>query len=106
MMIIDNKKIDLTGDEYALYDKICRSYDRPNCKGEELFKGLFETDDNGIITFIVPPSIRQTSMEIYLFVSSIYQHQHMRILYNKFDALEKKLNDKMIELEKKAEKKK
>lgn len=78
--IIDNKKIDLTEDEFQFYQELCRSYDRPNAKGSDLFMGLFETDDKGIIVFIKPPSVRYTSMEVFCFVCALYQHQHIRLI--------------------------
>ena len=78
LRIIDNKKIDLTNDEYALYQKICRSYDRePGFKGEFLFKGLFQTDDRGKIVFLIPPSGKQFSLEVYLFLINIMVHQQL-----------------------------
>ena len=93
--IIDNKKVELTEDEWTMYKDICRSYDRQNFKGEDLFKGLFQTDDKGIIVFIMPPSGIQTSMEVFLFISAIFQHQHVRLMEGKVsslcDRVEKKL---------------
>lgn len=76
--IIDNKKISITDQEYNEYIKICRSYDRPHLKGEELFRGLFETDNEGIIVFIHPPSTRYTSMEAVIFLFYIMQSQGLR----------------------------
>lgn len=83
--IVDYKKIDLTDDEWDMYNKICRSYDRPNFKGEELFRELFETDDDGIIVFLKPPSKNYTSMEVFLFVMSIQVHQHLRVMHRQVD---------------------
>jgi hypothetical protein len=54
--IINNKRIDLTEDEWRLYQEICRSYDKPNFKGSDLFAELFETDAKGIITYLKPPT--------------------------------------------------
>lgn len=79
--IIDNKKIRMTNDEWEYYQLICRSYDRPAFKGEELFKNLFESDDNGIITFLKPPTTQYTSIEVFLFIVAIHTQQHMRIMY-------------------------
>ncbi|SRR5260221_5258968 len=93
--IIDNKKIDMTEDEYKYYTNICRSYDRTNCKGEELFKDLFETDDNGMIVFVRPSSTRQTSMEIFLFITSILHHQSIRMINKKVDALIEEVRKKV-----------
>lgn len=81
MRIIDNKKIDLTDDEWNMYQKIVKSYTTMTNKGEDLFMDLFETDDNGIIMFLKPPSKRQTSFEVFLFMMSIFQHQHLRLMH-------------------------
>jgi len=82
--IINNKRIDLTEDEWRLYQEICRSYDKPNFKGSDLFSELFETNEKGIITFLKPPT-RYTSMEVFLFMMSVMQHQHLRVMYNRID---------------------
>jgi hypothetical protein len=82
--VISNKRIDLSDDEWHLYQNICKSYDRPNFKGSDLFSELFETDDKGIIIFLKPPT-KFTSMEVFLFMMSIMQHQHLRVLYNRID---------------------
>ncbi len=82
--VINNKRIDLTNDEWRLYQEICKSYDRPNFKGSDLFAGLFETDDGGIITYLKPPT-QYTSMEVFLFMMCVMQHQHLRIMYSKVD---------------------
>lgn len=76
--IIDNRKIDLTEDEWKIYQKICRAYDidKRDIKGEDLFTDLFETDKNGIITFLKPPTT-VTSMEVFLFLVSVMVHQHL-----------------------------
>lgn len=97
--IIDNKKIDLTDDEYKLYGEICRSYDRNNFKGEELFRGLFESDDAGIIMFLRPPSTKHTSLEVFLFVSTIMNHQQLRAMHAKVDGLCAEMRSKINELD-------
>jgi len=76
--IIHNTKVSMTDREYEDYESISRSYDRANFKGEDLFKGLFNTDDNGNIIYIGIPSGVQTSMEIFFFVCALYEHQKMR----------------------------
>jgi hypothetical protein len=85
--IIDNKRLDLTADEFKLYQDICTSYDRPNFKGEDLFKGLFETDDRGRIIMLRPPNKKYTSMEVYLFLVNVMIHQHLGDACNQVDAL-------------------
>lgn len=107
--IISNKRIDLTDNEWQLYQDICHSYDKPNFKGSDLFAELFETDSKGIIIFLKPPT-RFTSMEVFLFMMSIMQHQHLRIMYQHVDEAiadcrqaTEKANALIIELEKRRE---
>jgi hypothetical protein len=85
LQIIDNKKVDMTPDEWSMYQKIVRSYTTMTNKGEDLFIDLFETDDQGIIIFLKPPSKRQTSFEVFLFLMSLMQHQHLRQMHAQID---------------------
>lgn len=96
--IIDNKKIDMTDDEWSMYNQICVSYDRPSFKGIELFRELFETDDYGIIVFIKPPSNRHTSMEVFLFISVVMLHQHIRLVEQRADEQMKEMSQKVDKL--------
>lgn len=91
--IIDNKKVSMTGAEFDLYTSICRSYDRKNFKGEELFKNLFETDENGVIVFIKPPTTAATSIEVFFFIIALFQHQNMRLQYQQFDQLKSEMRE-------------
>lgn len=83
--IIDNKKIDMTPDEWSMYQKIVKSYTTLTNRGEDLFIDLFETDDQGIIIFLKPPSTRQTSFEVFLFLMALFQHQHLRQMHAQVD---------------------
>jgi hypothetical protein len=83
--VVTNKKLDMTEDEWILYQKIIKSYTTITNKGEDLFIDLFETDDNGIIVFLRPPSRRQTSLEVFLFLMSLMQHQHLRVMHQQID---------------------
>lgn len=101
-VIIDNKKVDLTSDEYNTYKRIVDSYTIPPYqKGEDFFIDLFETDGEGVIIFLKPPSKRQVSLEIFLFMVSVFQHQHMRRLEEQVNSVCKRMEDKLKELEKK-----
>lgn len=79
--LIDHKRIEMTNDEFNAYKQICRSYDEPtaNRKGEDLFVDHFETNSQGIITFVKPPHQRYSSLEVYTFLISIMVNQHLRI---------------------------
>ena len=83
--VIDNKKVEMTEDEWGMYQKIVKSYTDITGKGEDLFIDLFQTDDNGIIVFLKPPSKRRTSLEVFLFLMALMQHQHLRLMHQQID---------------------
>ena len=83
--IIDNKKVDMSSDEWAMYQKIVKSYTDLTGKGEDLFIDLFESDNNGTIIFLKPPSKRRTSLEVFLFLMALMQHQHLRLMHAQVD---------------------
>jgi len=87
LRLIDNKRIDLTDAEFRLYQDICKSYDGPHLQGTDLFKGLFETDDHGIIIFLKPPTSRYSSMEVYMFLVGVMVHQHLGTACDHVDKL-------------------
>lgn len=85
--IIDNKKIDLTESEYQLYQEICKAYDTTTFQGKDLFRGLFETNDDGLIIFLKPSNKPYASMEVFLYLISVMVHQHLRQSTQQFDLL-------------------
>ena len=97
--IVDNKKVDMTEDEWLLYQKIVKSYTTATNKGEDLFIGLFETDNNGIIMFLRPPAQRRTSFEVYLFLMALFQHQHIRLMHDQVDDICGQMKTKIQELD-------
>lgn len=99
LYIIDNKKINLTEDEYDMYQKICKSYTTNFYKGSDLFKDLFETDDNGVIIFLRPPSKQQTSFEVFMFLMAIQQQQHIRVMYGQLDDFINQIKEKLQKIE-------
>ena len=94
----------MTDDEWGMYSGICRSYDRPSFKGEELFRDLFETDDNGIIIFLKPPSNRHTSMEVVIFMINVMAHQHLRCMHKEVSDICFQMKEKINELDEKMQK--
>jgi len=99
LRIIDHKKIEMTNDEWSQYESICKSYDDVNFKGSDLFSGLFETNDNGIIMYLKPPSTKRTSFEVYLFLMSLMQHQHLRLMHAQIDDLAAQVKIKLASLD-------
>lgn len=96
--VVDNKKVDMTEDEYSLYQKIVKSYTSLTNKGEDLFIDLFESDDKGIIVFLKPPSKRMTSFEVFLFLMSLQQQQHIRLMYAQVDDICAQVREKLSTL--------
>jgi len=107
LKVINYKKVEMTNDEYAEYQRICRSYDRQNFKGEDLFKDLFETNEDGMIVYIKSLSNRQFSFEVIFFVMNLMQNQWLRKAADTVNEFIKegnqKINAKIAELDKKIE---
>ena len=95
MRIIDNQKCDITDFEYNEYIRICRSYDRPNFRGEELFRGLIQTDNNGKIVYIKPPSTRYTSFEAVSFAFFLFNAHGLREMQKQVDDMLKEAREKI-----------
>jgi hypothetical protein len=101
--IIDHKRVEMTDDEWKLYEKICRSYDRPNFEGKSLFEEHFEVDGNGIIIFVLPAEKKRTSFEVYSFLVSLMINQHLRVMRAQVESLIREgkqiITDKVKELD-------
>ena len=96
--VVDSKKIDMTEDEWTMYTNMVKSYTDLHGKGEDLFIDLFETDDRGIIIFLKPPSKRRTSFEVFLFLMSLMQHQHLRVMHAQVDDIVAQFKNKINSL--------
>jgi len=96
--IIDNKRIDLTEDEYKLFQSICAGYDQ----GKDLFRDLFETDESGCIVMLKPPK-SFFSMEVVIFLQNIMLHQHLRRIYADHNAAVQQVQTLLSELKKEKE---
>lgn len=94
--IIDNKRIDLTDAEWELYQSICKSYDNQYRQGKELFQGLFETNKDGVIIFLKPPTSKYSSMEVYMFLVGIMVHQHLGSACDQVNQLSQKMLESEI----------
>lgn len=87
LRIIDNKRVNLTDSEWQLYQEIVKVYTTQMRSGEDYFKDLFETDSNGIIIFLKPPTKNYSSMECFMFLVSVMIHQHLGSACTRVDAL-------------------
>ena len=102
LRVIDNKRIDLTAAEWDLYLEICKSYDdeRSHRKGKDMFVGLFETNKEGMIIFLKPPTHKFSSMEVYMFLVGIMVHQHLGMACDHVDRLTQRMLEKEVEYDK------
>jgi hypothetical protein len=98
--IIDHKRVEMTDGEYSMYDKICLSYDEPkaNRKGSDLFVNHFDVNGDGIIIMVKPPTNRYTSLEVFCFLLSIMQNQHLRIIQQQNEMMIEEASTKINEL--------
>ena len=48
---------------------------------------MFDTNGDGIITFVKPPEKRAFTMEAFCFMTSVMVNQHLRIAQQTVDAL-------------------
>lgn len=94
IQVVDNKKLDMTNDEMVMYHNIVQSYTSFSNKGEDMFIDLFESNEDGIITFLKPPSKRHTSLEVFLFLMALMQHQHLRLMHQQVDEIVSELKKK------------
>ena len=92
--VVDNKRVEMTDDEYEMYTKIVKSYTDITGKGEDLFIDLFEANDEGILIFLKPPTKRRTSLEVFLFLMALMQHQHLRLMHQQIDQIVAELKNK------------
>jgi len=99
--IISYKKVKITEDEYNEYQKICRSYDRPNFKGEELFKDSFEVDDDGRIIYIKALGNKQSSFEVLFFIMNLMQNQWLRYIVSNAEKEMKKFRERSMIMDRK-----
>lgn len=92
LRLINNKRIDLTQEEFDLYEQLCKTYSRDHFDGKDLFVNLFETDKDGLIIFLRPPTAT-FSMEIVIFLQNIMTHQHLRKIYKEHEEALKEFNE-------------
>ena len=86
---IANKRVELSNEEFEYFKLLSNIY------GQDSFRLLFETDNNGIITSISPPLDGQTPMAIVFYMLNVMFTQRIRLLDRKLsrlDELEKKVD--------------
>jgi hypothetical protein len=98
LRVVNNKRLDMTEEEWTMYQKIVKSYTTATNKGEDLFIDLFETDGRGVIVFLRPPTARRTTLEVFLFLMALMQHQHLRLMQDQVDDMCNQVKKKLSEI--------
>jgi len=84
--IIDYQNVDMNDEEFAYYQNLVSEF------GVEEFKGLFKTNEKGIITIITPT--KPISWLVIHFAQQVQINQHLRVNDERIDALQRQI-DKM-----------
>jgi len=103
-VIVDNKLLEMSNDEYSEFQKICSANEKPNCKGEEIFRDRFATDQNGRIIYLKALGNRFINFEAVFFLVNLMQNQHLRAMYMEIDTLTAKVDQKLQAFELKEKK--
>lgn len=77
---IANKRLDVSKEEYLYFNTIKEEI------GIDSFRGLFSTDENGIITAITPPPNKTTPMVSLFFILNVMMNQRIRALDRKIES--------------------
>ena len=93
---IANKRLDISDDEFSYFKSIKTEI------GIDSFRGLFSTDNNGIITTITPPPDKATPMVVLFFVLNVMMNQRVRALDRKISS--NNFENRLRSLEEKMEK--
>jgi hypothetical protein len=73
---IGTKRLDLSEDEFAAYNKIIEVVDPTE------FNGVFKTDLNGEIQYVIPPINKNVSMIVVFFLFNVMINQRLRKIDN------------------------
>lgn len=68
----------MTDQEFAYYRELIKQYSVDGKKGQDYFRGLFKTDDQGYITLITPT--QSIPWAILFFVQQLMISQRLRII--------------------------
>lgn len=77
---IDYQKIDMSDDEFNYYKELVNQFTTDNTSGEDLFKDLFKTDDDGFVIFLAPK--KSIPWAILFFMQQIMISQRLRYIDN------------------------
>tara|TARA_B100000131_G_scaffold322655_1_gene377432 strand:+ start:3568 stop:3870 length:303 start_codon:yes stop_codon:yes gene_type:complete len=89
---IANKLLDITSDEYKYIVELQEAF------GEDVFLGLFTSNDEGIVTSITPNVNRPVPMAVVFFILNIMMNQRLRDI-DSFSSRIRELGDRLKKVE-------
>lgn len=75
---IAHQKVEMSDQEYQYYKELVGQFTDQNTKGEEYFRDLFDSDDEGFITFVKPK--KPTPWAIVFFIQQVMITQRLRVI--------------------------
>ena len=78
MRVIDYQKVDITDEEFTYYKELVIQATDDKTKGEDFFRDLFKTDEDGFITIITPK--KSIPCVILFFVQQVMINQRLRYI--------------------------
>ena len=77
-VIIDYKKVEMTEEEKAYYDKIVEEFTSGSYSGKEQFRDVFDVDADGCISMIRPPLKKEVAWVVLVFLQNLMLNQRLR----------------------------
>lgn len=78
MKVIDYQNVDMTEEEFAYYKELVNQCTTNNFKGQEYFRDLFKTDEDGFIILITPN--KSVPWAVLFFVQQVMINQRLRFI--------------------------
>lgn len=102
--LVNNKNLDMTDEEFAEFKAICLNYERKHFRGEDIFAGKFETNEDGRLIYIKSfHGNSPMSFEAMFFLMNLSQNQWLRamvsLINDNINKNEMILNQKLQELD-------
>jgi hypothetical protein len=91
--IIDHKSVDMTDEENTYYKKLVEEFTIGMSNGREQFRDLFDTDNDGCITFVHPPIRKQIGWGVLFFVQNLMINQRIRRMERKVEEWTKRFDN-------------
>ena len=98
MKIVDYKKVDMSEAEFDYYKEIVKTVSDNKVDGESYFRGLFDTDKDGLITLI--KTNKSIPWSVLFFIQQVQINQRLRLIDDKVKEINN-LQERVKKLEEK-----